>query len=319
MTLAPPYAEDLVLDVPLGRAPAITIDDGLAAAYLAISGDALPLALSAPLSAVVTGESARLANPALVLSVAIGQSTVATRRVIANLYYRDVVLARQLHLGETVTTTVTPVAAAWTRAGTDRAKVLLDIAVDSDRGDRVAHFQRLALIPVADPSRLVERDVPALADDAPLGSFTAPAWRYAALPGEALAAGDAWADPLRDTVSSARELVRLTVNLAAAHRDVGSGIGGRRLAYGGHTVALAQASLSRTVPGLATVLAWRSCDHVAPVFEDDLLETSVRIDAVETVGDARLVDATVEVTAVRGDERTLVLRWRPVLATGGAA
>jgi 2-methylfumaryl-CoA hydratase len=319
MILAPPYAEDLVLDVPLERAPAITLDSGLAAAYLAISGDVLPLAVSAPLSRAVTGSGDRLANPALVLSVAIGQSTVATRRVIANLSYRDVALARPVFEGETLSTQVVPVAASWTRSGTDRAKVLLDIAVDSDRGDRVAHFQRLALIPVADPARLVERDVPAVDEDAALDSFTAPDWDYTPLAGAPLHVGDSWTDPLRDTVSSARELVRLTANLAAAHRDEYAGIGGRRLAYGGHTVALAQASLSRTVSGLATVAAWRSCDHVAPVFEDDLLETSVTIDAVETAGSARLVDATVEVRADRGQESTLVLRWRPVLVVGGAA
>jgi hypothetical protein len=35
-------------------------------------------------------------------------------------------------------------------------------------------------------------------------------------------------DPLRDTVTSAIELARLTQNLAAVHRDRGLGPGGRR-------------------------------------------------------------------------------------------
>jgi acyl dehydratase len=119
-------------------------------------------------------------------------------------------------------------------------------------------------------------------------------------------------DPLADTVSSARELARITVNQAAAHRDARAGIGGRRLVYGAHTIGLAQASLSRVVPGLLTVLAWRACDHVAPVFEDDLLTFSTRIDGVE----GGLVDATVTATAVRGDDEVEVLRWRPVLLVG---
>lgn len=318
--LPPPYAEDLVLDLPLTPAPAITIDEGLAASYLAISGDALPLTLSTPLAAAVTAQPRRLANPGLVLILAIGQSTVATRRVIANLYYRDVVLTRQLHLGETLTTTVTPRAAEWTRSGTERAKILLDISVASDRGDLVATFQRMALLPAADPARLVERAVPPAAEEPTLAFFAAvaPEWDASHHPRMVLRSGESWVDPLHDTVSSARELVRLSVNLAAAHRDATAGIRGRRLAYGGHTVALAQASLSRTMPGLLTVLAWRSCDHVAPVFEDELLETATQVDAVHALdGDRLLVDATVTVYVLRSHDLEPVLRWRAVLLVAG--
>ena len=315
MTFPPPFAEDLVLDVPLEPAPALTVDEGLAASYLAISGDPLPLALSGPLSRAVTGQPARLANPALVLSVAIGQSTVATRRVIANLYYRDVVLARQVHVGETLSTVVTPVAAEWTKTGTERAKVLLDIAVASDAGDEVAHFQRLALLPVSRPDALVERAVPDLPEQPVLASFPVPAWDGSASPTRfSLATDVAVTDPLCDTVSSARELVRLTLNVAAAHRDGRAGIEGRRLAYGGHTVALAQASLSRTIDGMLTVIAWRSCDHLGPVFENDLLQSTTTITGLVPVGTGlALVDARVTVSALRSGGTSEVLDWRPVL------
>ena len=40
-----------------------------------------------------------------------------------------------------------------------------------------------------------------------------------------------------DVVSSAPELARLTLNIAATHHD--SRVGGRRLVYGGHTIGLA--------------------------------------------------------------------------------
>ena len=40
------------------------------------------------------------------MHVSIGQSTVATRRVIANLFYRGVVLRRQVFLGDTLATSV---------------------------------------------------------------------------------------------------------------------------------------------------------------------------------------------------------------------
>jgi acyl dehydratase len=121
-------------------------------------------------------------------------------------------------------------------------------------------------------------------------------------------------DPLADTVSSAREYARITLNLAAAHRDARAGIDGRRLVYGGHTIALAQASLARVLPDLLTVLAWRSCDHLAPVFEDDLLEFEATVE--DRAGD--LADVTVVARAVRGNDVVDVLRWRSVILLGRA-
>jgi hypothetical protein len=44
--------------------------------------------------------------------------------------------------------------------------------------------------------------------------------------------GERVTDALRDTVTSAPELARLTQNLAAVHRDHTRGPGGRRLVYG---------------------------------------------------------------------------------------
>lgn len=321
-----PFAEDLTVGMPLDPAPDITIDSGLAAQYLAITGDQLRLTLSDPLSRTVTGVDARLANPGLVIGLSIGQSTVATRRVIANLNYTNLTLRRPVHVGETIRTVVTPVAASWTRSGTDRAKILLSHRLTTVEGDEVAVYQRLALLPVNDPDRLVvvsSNDTPEAADLRQFAACVPQPWRSPPASARgAVAAGDILDDDLADTVSSARELVRLTQNLAAAHRDDRVGIDGRRLVYGGHTVALAQASLSRMLPDLLTVLAWRSCSHVAPVFEDDLLQFTTTVDAVVTSGDFRLADLTVTATAYRGGTKpTDVLRWSPVvlLAGGGAA
>ncbi|CAN5621250.1 MaoC family dehydratase [soil metagenome] len=313
MTAHIPYAEDLTIGVPLASAPDITIDAGLAAQYLAITGDQLPLALSDRLSADVTGSSARLANPGLVIALSIGQSTVATRRVIANLLYRNLTLSRQVHLGETIRTVVTPLEASWTRTGTDRAKVLLQMAVTAD-GEPLTTYERLALLPVAEPRRLVATDPAPNGSEPELATFAATipsGWSSPA--GVVIGEADSGEDPLSDTVSSARELVRLTQNLAAAHRDASAGQGGRRLVYGGHTVALAQASLSRTLPGILTVLAWRSCDHLAPVFEDDLLTFGTTVNGVHATGGFQLVDVTV----VASREAEPVLRWRPVILCSG--
>lgn len=311
--IPPPYAEELVLDAPLTPAPDITVDEGLAAQYLSIMGDQLRLALSTPLSAAVTGRPTRVANPGLVLALSIGQSTVATGRVIANLQYRDVALLRAVHLGETLRTVVTPRAASWTRSGSDRAKVLLAMELTTAEGEPLASYSRLALLPVAAPDRLVVREAaqedaePALTDFARL---VPRGWTF----GPAREVAEVLDDPLADTVSSAREFARLTQNRAAAHRDARAGIEGRRLVYGGHTIGLAQASLARVLPELLTVLAWRSCDHLAPVFEDDLLTFSTRVDGRAE----NLLDVTVTATAVRDDGDVAVLRWRPVVLIGSA-
>lgn len=321
MTAAPPFAEDLVLGVPLPEGPEVTIDAGLAAQYTAIVGDGLRATLSDSVSLALTGRHERLANPALVLAVSIGQSTVATRRVIANLQYRDIVLRRPVHQGDSLRTVVTPLAAEWTRNGRERAKVLLGIRLS--RGEELlADYQRLALLPVADPGALDATGIPEQRAAEPLADFhrAIPAEWTSPASGVVHAAGDEWEDPLADTVSSARELVRLTHNLAAAHRDARAGLDGRRLVYGGHTIGLAQASLARTMPDLLTVVAWRSCDHLAPVFEDDLVTVRTRIAGVEPFGDFRLVDAVVSVSAHRpGSDPVEVLDWRPVLVLAGGA
>ncbi len=320
MIAAPPFAEDLALGVPLRPAPEVTIDAGIAAHYAAITGDGLRTTVSDLASNALTGRAERLANPALVLAVSIGQSTIATRRVIANLAYRGILLRDAVHLGDTLSTTVTPLAADWTRSGRERAKVLLGMRLM--RGtELIADYQRLALLPVAEPDRLETTGIPEAEPPAQLAAFASaiPAGWASPTASASVSAGEEWEDPLADTVSSARELVRLTRNLAAAHRDARAGQGGRRLVYGGHTIGLAQASLARTLPDLVTVVAWRSCDHLAPVFEDDLVTVRTRIvDTVATRG-FLLADAIVTATVHRhGEAPSEVLDWRPVLVLAGS-
>ncbi|MGI3224282.1 aldolase/citrate lyase family protein [Streptomyces sp. GTA36] len=152
LALDGPYGDDFEIGRPLPTAPAITIDEGVAALYQAISGDPARLSLSGPLSQAVTGRAKRVVNSALALQIAIGQSTVATRIVIANLFYRDVTLHRQVPIGTTLTSTVTPVARAFTRDNGKgrRAKILLSIDTRDEHGHQVASLERLALLPVRD-------------------------------------------------------------------------------------------------------------------------------------------------------------------------
>ena len=89
--------------------------------------------------------------------------------------------------------------------------------------------------------------------------------------------------------------------------------------YGGHTIGVAFSQAVRALPNLVTVVAWRSCDHLAPVFEGDVLRSSVTVDAVDELdGAAALVELRVQTDADRVDESGSepVLDWRLVGGDG---
>jgi acyl dehydratase len=93
-----------------------------------------------------------------------------------------------------------------------------------------------------------------------------------------------------ETVTAARELARLTLNVATAHTDATGSAHGRRLDYGRHTISVAAAHVTRALPRLATIVAWASCDHLGPVFEGDKLRTDLRVEGVDPAADGGLVD-----------------------------
>jgi acyl dehydratase len=320
-----PYYDDLRPGHAFVPAPPITLGPGETALYQSISGDPLGISLAIPQGRAVSGIGGGVVNPALALHVSIGQSTVATRRVIANLFYRGVVLHRVVPVGVTLHTTVEARAMRETSRKPDRPRrgmVLLGIRTVTDSGDLFADFERCALLPFRDQAA-----EPGFDDD--LGPASSPfgfepylphvptSWDLGPLPepDRSWSVGELRADPLRDTVTDAPALVRLTQNLAAPHRDARLGQRGRRLVYGGHTIGLAQASLCRLVPSLATIIGWHSCDHVGPVFEDDVLSVSATLDAELATGSGRLLAFTVLVDA-EGDGRDgaqRVLDWKPVV------
>jgi 2-methylfumaryl-CoA hydratase len=319
-----PYFDDLRIGQRLAMAPAITIDSGMCALYQAICGDPMPVPLSSPLASQVTGVTGAVVNPGLVLHVAIGQSTVTTRRVIANLFYRGVVCQRAVRVGETLSTAVEIRGLRETTRRADRPArglALLGIRTVTAEGDVVVDFERCAMLPLrtgAGPTGHAD-DLGPATSTLDLGTYAAHAPRDWDL--SPLGAPDPWSpgetrtDPLHDTVSDALALVRLTQNLAGAHRDARLGQQGRRLVYGGHTIGLAQASLSRMLPSLATVVGWHSCDHTGPVFEGDVLSVAATLDAVHETAAGRLLAFTVLVEA-DGTERSApapVLDWRPVV------
>lgn len=329
MSLDGPFFDDFVVGQVLPVAPSITIDAGVAAQYQAICGDALRPSLSLPLAEAVTGVDAGLVNPALVMHVAIGQSTVATRKVIANLFYRDVRMHKAARLGTTLTTTVTimALAEASRKPGRPpRGKAVLGIQTLDELGDVVVDFERCALLPFRDrdagPSGHND-DIGSAEDELDLAQWhewVPEDWDLTAL-GEPTdwQVGETRTDPLRDTVTNAIELVRLTQNQAAIHRDASRSRNGKRLVYGGHTIGLAQASLTRLLPSAATVIGWQSCDHLAPVYENDVLSFQITMTAEDNTPTGRLLAFTVSVQAHRygpegqRGETSTVLDWRPVV------
>lgn len=308
-----PFFDDLEVGEVFATAPGCTLTEGQAAQHQAIIGDRWRLALDHDLAERVAGEP--LASPTLVWNTAIGQSTLATQRVRANLFYRRLALLRQPAIGDTLRTTTTVVGLRENtrregRPPTGLAALRMRTVDQDDR--LVLDFFRCAMLPVRGGPTGHADDLDAIGRGGstvdPAG--LAPPWdcqEYVAagVPVDEIAAGDRYDVASGDVVSSAPELARLTLNVAAVHHDRFAS--GRRLVYGGHTIALAAAQLTRALPGLATVLSWTSCDHVGPVHEGDTLTSSFEIERVVPVGDWRAVDVRAEVTA---DGERPVLDWR---------
>ena len=321
-----PYFEELRVGDLFDGAPGLTLTEGHAALHAAIVGDRMRLPLDRPLSTLVTGSPSALAHPGLVCDVAIGQSTLATQRVIANLFYRGLVLRRAPVIGDTLRTTTEVVALRENRRRADRLPTglaVLRIRTSDQEGRRVLDFWRCAMLPLGDPGVATGHadDVEAIPSELDGGALraAAAAWRLekfrTMVPGEHaadLSPGLQWKIEGGDVVSAAPELARLSLNIAMAHHDPGAA-GGRRLVYGGHTIGVAGAQLCRALPNLMTVVAWHGCDHLAPVFEGDVLRSEITLGALEPLGTAgALLHLRSRVTADREGGRVEVLDWRPV-------
>ena len=318
-----PYYDDLENGYEFPIPTSVSLTSGVTAQYLAITGDALALSIDRDLCRNVTGREELLVSPALVLHMSIGASTCATRKVLANLFYRNVVLRAPVFVDESLTTRTRVAGLADTKPKPDslpRGKVLLNISTTRHE-DLILDYERCPLLPCRGDAAPGHNDDLGRAEadfdpaNYPLGEIAG--WDLTPLgSSETWAIGEVRADPLMDVVTGATELVRLSHNLAAVHRDVAMSPYPTRLVYGGHTISLAQASLVRVLPGLATVLGWISCDHVAPVFEGDLLSTIHTLDADSAQGPGRVRAIRSEVFAHReGQEPVKVLDWQPVVYT----
>lgn len=319
-----PYFDDLSTGQVFDWAPAMTLSAGIAAAHQAILGDRLRLSLDADLCAAVTGSPEPLAHPALVCDVAIGQSTLATQRVKANLFYRGLTFHRFPVIGDSLYTRTEVVGLRANTPKPGRAPTgLAALRVTTvDQADRlVLDFHRCAMLPASpgfdagqapgDDLSAIGAGAPGPASD-PTAHWDADAFRNK-VPGPHFEPGLAGAvlHSGGDVVSGAPELARLTLNVAAVHHD--SRAGGRRLVYGGHTIGLALAQASRLLPNLATVLGWQSCDHTGPVHEGDTLYSELHVESAEPTARGGVLGLRSVVYAVGqsgGEADRPVLDWR---------
>ena len=323
-TVGGPYFDDLAVGDKFADAPAVTLTEGLAAAHQVITGDRLRLALDHELAREVCG-TAPPAHCALVWDVAIGQSTLATQRVRANLFYRGLFFRRFPVLGDTLRTVTEVTGLRENTRRPDRPPTglaALRITTTDQHRRVVLDFWRCAMLPLrrGDISTGHSDDMTTVGP--PAGAVVSSAaalggWRldrYRELvPGrhfDSFEVGQTWRVAGADVVSSAPELARLTLNIAAVHHDVAAA-GGRRLVYGGHTIGLALAQTCRIIPTIVTVAGWQSCDHVGPVHEGDALASVVTVRGKEPFpGGGGLLHLQVSVAAHADDASSDVLDWQ---------
>jgi acyl dehydratase len=319
-----PFFDDLSIGQVFDWAPAVTLSPGLAAAHQAIVGDRMRLALDAPLCAVVTGTPGPLAHPGLVCDVAIGQSTLVTQRVKANLFYRGLTFHRFPVIGDTLytRTEVVGLRANSPKPGRPPTGLAALRMITIDQADRlVLDFYRCAMLPAGpefDPSGAPDDDLSGMGSDPvtpasdPTAQWDGEVFRNR-VPGPHFdtALAGAVLHSTADVVSSAPELARLTLNIAATHHD--SRVGGQRLVYGGHTIGLALAQANRLLPNLVTILGWQSCDHTGPVYEGDTLYSELHVESAEERAGGGLLELRSVVYAVGGSAEQPdrpVLDWR---------
>ncbi|MBT5203619.1 MAG: acyl dehydratase [Gammaproteobacteria bacterium] len=330
MTVYVPFFEDFSVGDDLSDVPAITVTEGMAAIHQALFGDRSKLSLDVELCRKVTGRAGLLANNALVCNLAIGQSTIPSQRVLGNLFYRGLHLKNAVFLGDTLTTQTSVIALRQNTIKAGRAAtgmVALQMHVTNQHDQTVMLFWRCPMLPCRDPEAETRQadsfeSMPASISDQELLKHL-PDWSLDHF--GRLAKGTKFADfeigtiidiEAADTVTCAPELVRMTLNMAMTHTDASRSVYGKRLVYGGHTIAVASSQITRLIPNLCSILAWYQCDHTGPVFEQDILSTRVTIEDTLSLQQGGILKLHVEVTAQRGSEAPAemqsakVLDWR---------
>lgn len=151
-----PFFDDLRVGQVFDSAPRMTLTEGGAAAlHQAVLGDRMRLSLDTTLATAVTGSARPLAHPCLVTDIAIGQSTLATQRVKANLFYRGLAFHRFVELGgDSLSTRTEVVGMKQNSVREGRAPtglVALRMTTVDQRDRLVLDFHRCAMLPPLSP------------------------------------------------------------------------------------------------------------------------------------------------------------------------
>ncbi|MFP6682315.1 MAG: MaoC family dehydratase [Gammaproteobacteria bacterium] len=326
-----PHFEDFSIGQQFS-APSVTLTEGHAAMYQAITADRMRLPLDHHLSRQVTGNEAPIAHPHLVINVVNGQTTYPSQHVKGNLFYRGLILRKPVYLGDTLSTSTKIVGLKQNKPKPGRAAtgmVALEMTTTDQSDDVVMQYWRCPMIACRDPNAVTGHD----SDFTAIGTGITPqeaadllptGWDLRPLESEIiglkprrLMGGDEVSIVPRDTITSAPELVRLTLNIAYAHTDATKSYLKKRLVYGGHTISLALAQVTRAIPTIITVVGWSGCDHTGPVIEEDLIRTGFKVvDKCNTPVGGELLDLHIESFAGREDVDTnkfkeqKVLDWR---------
>ncbi|MCC7120168.1 MAG: acyl dehydratase [Gammaproteobacteria bacterium] len=324
-----PYFEEFTIGQ-VFAAPSITVTDGHAAVYSALFGDRMRLPLDRHLSRRVTGDERPLAHSYLAVHLAAGQTTYASQHVKGNLFYRGMLLRKPVFVGDSLYTTTKVVGLKQNKAKPGRAAtgmVALEMTTVNQRDDVVLHFWRSPMIACRDQNAATGHDddfgwIKHSFDEAELLGALPEGWNLAPLASEltglkplALAVGDEVDVKIQDTVTCAPELVRMSLNMAYTHTDATKSYLGQRLVYGGHTISLILAQVGRALPNLLTMVAWRYCDHLGPVLENDVISSRFKVvDIVDAPQGGRLYDLEIEGYAQRPDasgkyQHEKVLAW----------
>ena len=227
-----PFFDDLQVGQIVEDAPSLTLTDGLAAQHRAIVGDRLRLA------AGYRVEPARARRPRWLIrrwsgTWRIGQSTLLTQRVIANLFYRGFMFRRFPQIGDTLYTTTEVVACGRidrARAAPPPASPRCACARPIRRAGRCWTTGAARCCRCAIPTASAEHD--ADLEKIPCGYCSRRAARAdRGLEPRSVSRGRedsispilpramTWKVTGGDVVSSAPELARLTLNIAMAHHD----------------------------------------------------------------------------------------------------
>ena len=324
-----PYFEDFKVGDEFG-APAVTIDQGYATYYQAITGDRSRLPLDHILSSNVTGKLERLVNPMLAINMINGQTTFASQNVKGNLFYRGLHLKNPVFIGDTLTTKTKVVGLKQNKIKEGRAAtgmVALEMTTVNQDFVEILKYWRCPMVSCRDPKadtgmnddfewmpsaldyELIKKSIPLSwnIDLLTKQSLNLPSPRISENSKVIVQAGD--------SITCAPELVRMTGNIALTHTDASQSYLKKRLVYGGHTISLAYAQFVRAFPNVITLIGWQKCDHTAPVLEEDIINSEFLISKKIRIEKGTLFEVKALAYSTRKDkndafaDKKLVLDW----------